>query len=55
VIANKVGRGLGFESEENQVSIITKKEQIDLPLSHKTHLAGQIIAIIAANLQNGSH
>lgn len=52
IVANKVGNGLGFETEENKVTIISKKEQIELPLTHKTRIASQIIAIIAANLQN---
>lgn len=55
IIANQVGHGLGFESDSNQAVVITKKEQIELPLVHKTRLAGQIIAILAANLQNDSH
>lgn len=55
VVANRVGNGVGFERDENQVSIITKKKQIDLPLTHKTRLAGQIIAILAATLQNDAH
>lgn len=50
IVANQVGRGLGFESNENQVTVLTKKEQIDLPLAHKTRVAGELIAIIAANL-----
>ncbi|STY28209.1 DNA/pantothenate metabolism flavoprotein [Legionella wadsworthii] len=52
IVANSVGKGLGFESEVNQVTVITKNKQIELPLNHKTRLAGQIIAIIAATLQN---
>lgn len=53
IVANQVGNGLGFESDANQVTVISKKEQIELPLTHKTRLAGQIIAIIATTLQNG--
>lgn len=52
IIANQVGKGMGFESDVNQVTVITKNKQIDLPLTHKTRLAGQIIAILAASLQN---
>jgi phosphopantothenoylcysteine decarboxylase/phosphopantothenate--cysteine ligase len=52
IVANKVGQGLGFESDENQVTLITKNKQIELPLTQKTRLAGQIIAIIASTLQN---
>jgi phosphopantothenoylcysteine decarboxylase / phosphopantothenate---cysteine ligase len=52
IVANSVGKGIGFDSAENQVTVITKNEQIELPLMHKTRLAGQIIAILAATLQN---
>ncbi|HAT6339594.1 TPA: bifunctional phosphopantothenoylcysteine decarboxylase/phosphopantothenate--cysteine ligase CoaBC [Legionella pneumophila] len=52
IIANQVGKGMGFESDVNQVTVITKNKQIELPLTHKTRLAGQIIAILAASLQN---
>lgn len=55
VVANYVGKGVGFESDLNQVTIITKKKQIELPLNHKVRLAGQIIAIVAATLQNEPH
>ncbi|RUR17843.1 bifunctional phosphopantothenoylcysteine decarboxylase/phosphopantothenate--cysteine ligase CoaBC [Legionella sp. km535] len=55
IIANQVGNGLGFENDDNQVTIITKNNQIDLPMTNKTRLAGQIIAILAATLQNGRH
>ena len=51
IVANKVGRGLGFESPENQAVVITKNKQIELQLTHKTRLAGQIIAIVASTLQ----
>lgn len=54
IVANAVGRGLGFESEVNQVTVLTPNQQIALPLTHKARLAGQIIAIIAASLQNGA-
>lgn len=50
IVANAVGNGLGFESEVNQVTLITKNKQIELPLIHKTRLAGQIIAILAATV-----
>lgn len=55
IIANQVGEGLGFESDGNAVTIITKNQQIELPLTHKTRLAGQIIAILATTLQNDVH
>ncbi len=52
IIANHVGERRGFDQDDNQVTIITKHEQIELKLTHKTRLAGQIIAILAASLQN---
>lgn len=55
IVANSVGRGIGFESDVNQATLITKDKQIELPLTHKIRLAGQIIAILAITLQNGSH
>lgn len=55
IVANAVGKGLGFDREVNQVTLIAKNKQIELPLTHKTRLAGQIIAIIAATLQNDAH
>lgn len=55
IIANQVGPGLGFDSDNNQVTILTKEKQIELSLTHKVRLAGQIIAILAASIQNTPH
>jgi phosphopantothenoylcysteine decarboxylase/phosphopantothenate--cysteine ligase len=52
LIANEVGEGRGFDADFNQVTILTKHSEINLEIMHKTRLAGQIIAILAANLQN---
>lgn len=52
IICNKVGAGLGFDVDENQVTLFTKAIQMDLALNHKSRLAGQIIAILAAKIQN---
>ncbi|MBA2656587.1 MAG: bifunctional phosphopantothenoylcysteine decarboxylase/phosphopantothenate--cysteine ligase CoaBC [Tatlockia sp.] len=52
IIANRVGEGLGFDSDNNQVTVITKDAQIELPLTHKSRLAGEIIAILAVTIQN---
>ncbi|MBA3535628.1 MAG: bifunctional phosphopantothenoylcysteine decarboxylase/phosphopantothenate--cysteine ligase CoaBC [Tatlockia sp.] len=52
IIANQVGGGLGFDSDDNQVTVLTKDTQMDLPLTNKSRLAGQIIAILAASIQN---
>jgi phosphopantothenoylcysteine decarboxylase/phosphopantothenate--cysteine ligase len=55
IVANYVGKGVGFETDLNQVTVVTKRKQFELPLTHKTRLAGQIIAILAASLQNPRH
>ncbi len=52
MIANQVGEGLGFETEDNQVSILTAKQQITLALAPKITLAGQIMLVIAQTLEN---
>ena len=52
VIANQVGADLGFDVDDNQVTILTKNGQIPLPRMNKTRLAGQIIAILATIVQN---
>jgi len=55
IIANQVGHGLVFDSDENEVIVITDKAETALPAANKVRLAGQIIAIIAANRQNAGH
>jgi phosphopantothenoylcysteine decarboxylase/phosphopantothenate--cysteine ligase len=52
IIANTVGTDLGFEVDENEVTILTEHEQISLQKSSKTLLATEIIAIIAQKMQN---
>ena len=52
MIANQVGKGLGFEKDLHQVTVLTKHGETELGMTHKTRLAGQIIAIIATSLQN---
>lgn len=52
MIANQVGHGLGFDSCQNEVTVLTHQAEIHLDLTHKTRLAGQIVAIIATSLQN---
>ena len=52
IIANQVGEGLGFYCQYNQATVLTKQDKIQLDLLHKTRLAGQIIAIVSANLHN---
>lgn len=52
IVANHVGEELGFETEDNEVTVITVDKEVSLPQAHKTRLAGQIIAILAKNMHN---
>lgn len=52
MIANQVGNGLGFGTDDNQVTIVTSQQQTSLAVAPKIILAGQIITIIAQTLQS---
>lgn len=52
IIANVVGNGLGFDADENAVTVLTHHTQQEIPRAHKMRIAGILIAIIAASLQN---
>lgn len=54
IVANLVGKAQGFDTDHHEVTVLTADQSIVLPRVHKTVIAGQIIAIVAANLQNGS-
>lgn len=53
IIANTVGPEQGFDQEGNQVTVITSQGEMALAFQHKTRIAGEIIAILAATLHNG--
>ncbi|MDX2165149.1 MAG: bifunctional phosphopantothenoylcysteine decarboxylase/phosphopantothenate--cysteine ligase CoaBC [Gammaproteobacteria bacterium] len=48
VIANLVGKDLGFNSDDNQLSVITPHDITDLPKASKKDLAQKIMSRIAA-------
>lgn len=50
MVANQVGDGLGFDKDDNQVTVLTKNNPIELVCAPKTRIAGQLIAIIAENM-----
>lgn len=54
IVANQVGEGLGFDSENNEVVVLTHSLQTVLPLSNKVRLAGELIAILATSIQNAA-
>ncbi len=51
IIANQVGEGLGMGSHDNQVTVITAAEEINLPLMPKQQLARQLISRIAVQFK----
>ncbi|MCI0518107.1 MAG: bifunctional phosphopantothenoylcysteine decarboxylase/phosphopantothenate--cysteine ligase CoaBC [Woeseiaceae bacterium] len=59
IIANKVGHGVGFDSDENAVDVYWKNGQKSFPLSAKAALAGDLIELIAeryaANSSSAGH
>jgi phosphopantothenoylcysteine decarboxylase/phosphopantothenate--cysteine ligase len=51
IIANNVGvQGIGFNADDNAVTLIDSKHQQELTLASKQQLAREIIAIIAQKL-----
>lgn len=50
LVANQVGVGLGFDVDDNQVTVLTCDESIDLEKTNKIRLAGLLIALIADRL-----
>jgi phosphopantothenoylcysteine decarboxylase/phosphopantothenate--cysteine ligase len=52
IIANKVGENLGFNSDFNEVTILTKNGSRKIEYSHKINIAGKIIEEIARIINN---
>ncbi|MDF1684699.1 MAG: bifunctional phosphopantothenoylcysteine decarboxylase/phosphopantothenate--cysteine ligase CoaBC [Legionellaceae bacterium] len=52
IVANKVGEGLGFDVDQHEVTVLTPTKEHKLSRKHKVRLAGELVAIIAASLQN---
>ncbi len=55
IVANWVGKGLGFDTDMHEVTVLTKTDEIVLSKTHKVRLAGQLVAILATSLQNTGH
>lgn len=47
VIANHVGKAIGFNVDENEVTVLTPTHQQEFPKTTKTRLASQLIKLIA--------
>ncbi|MDF1758295.1 MAG: bifunctional phosphopantothenoylcysteine decarboxylase/phosphopantothenate--cysteine ligase CoaBC [Legionellaceae bacterium] len=52
IVANKVGGNIGFNSDKNQVTLITTKNTVNLELNHKINIAGEIILAISKMVKN---
>jgi phosphopantothenoylcysteine decarboxylase/phosphopantothenate--cysteine ligase len=50
IVANQVGKGKGFETDENALTIITSQQEIELEFASKIKLARQLIAIIGESI-----
>ena len=46
IIANEVGAGLGFESDDNAVHVFWRSGDREYPLTQKTELAKELIELI---------
>ena len=52
IAANLVAEGKAFDQEENELLVLTRSQQIQLPQTHKEKLARQLIDIVADNLRS---
>lgn len=56
IAANQVGGGLGFETEDNSLTLISADDVTHLPTASKRELARQLIEIVAQRLERrGAH
>jgi phosphopantothenoylcysteine decarboxylase/phosphopantothenate--cysteine ligase len=53
IAANRVGAGLGFDSEENALHVFWEAGEQVLPVTGKGKLARQLLDLIAEQFQNG--
>jgi phosphopantothenoylcysteine decarboxylase/phosphopantothenate--cysteine ligase len=55
IAANKVGAGLGFDSEENALHVFWEAGERALPVADKAKLARQLLELIAEQFQYSCH
>jgi phosphopantothenoylcysteine decarboxylase/phosphopantothenate--cysteine ligase len=55
IAANKVGAGLGFDSDENALHVFWESGEQLLPVTDKRKLARQLIKLIAEQIKNSHH
>lgn len=54
VAANVVGEGVGFETEDNRLTLVDAHGMVELPMSHKSQLARLLIQHIAERYEKKS-
>lgn len=52
IIANQVGKGIGFDNDCNTVTVLTRESEQTIPIQHKTRLAAELVAIIGRKMQD---
>jgi phosphopantothenoylcysteine decarboxylase/phosphopantothenate--cysteine ligase len=56
IVANVVSNGQGFDTWDNEVTVITKTQQYTLPRAHKARIAAALVCLIAElNSCNANH
>jgi len=55
IVANLVSESQGFDVDDNEVALITPDKTYCLSKKHKDQLAAELVAFIAATLQNDKH
>ncbi|NNK31970.1 MAG: bifunctional phosphopantothenoylcysteine decarboxylase/phosphopantothenate--cysteine ligase CoaBC [Xanthomonadales bacterium] len=51
IVANKVGEGVGFDLDENAVTVLWRNGKKDFPAAAKSDLARSVVDLIAQNFQ----
>ncbi len=54
IVANWVGAGRGFDVDAHEVTLVTQEKEHTFTSTHKVRLAGELVAFIAASLQNSA-
>ena len=51
IVANQVGDGLAFGTDNNEVWLVTADDEVLLPLMSKRAVAGRLVEVVAAHLE----
>ena len=50
IVANQVGDGLAFGTDDDEVWLVTADDEVLLPLMSKRAVAGRLVEVVAAHL-----